>query len=156
MQKHTQKNAFIWQLKATRLNIHMWTRLSKIAYIHRFFKPISSLPHCSGIGIGEQVARGKITVQKVIEQPGTAGKWKQKAYTAFTDKQWAKWPLCSRKWKCSHFEEVHTILYYTCMLWVFIQLTGKLSYFLKLKNKKLLYFVIKTCIPLNMQYNLYE
>ena len=42
----------------------------------------------SETGIGEQVTVE--TVQKVIKQQGPASKWKQKAYTAFTNKQQAK------------------------------------------------------------------
>ena len=59
--------------------------------IFHFFKPILGLPCPSETEIGEQATAGaNSAVQKVMEQQGTAGKRKRKAYMAFTDKQRAK------------------------------------------------------------------
>ena len=87
-------------------HVQLCAKLTKMAGIHKFFKPISSLLHPSEMKIGAKATTEASTaVQNVLEQQWTR-KWK--AYTTFRDKhvESQDWVLCSRKQVCCHFEEV--------------------------------------------------
>lgn len=65
--------------------------MSQIILNGLFFKPILGVLHPSETGIRvAATTEANIAVHKVMEQHQTAGKWKQKAYTSFSDEQQAK------------------------------------------------------------------